>query len=154
MTSAQVVIDQTKEKEKQYVLQTYARAPFVLVEGNGMTVTDSEGKSYLDFGSGIAVNALGHADAEIMAAVQEQMAQLGHVSNLFHSPAQADLAEMLCSLSFADRVFFCNSGAEANEAAIKFARKYASTVHYPGKTEIVAFTDRCWPTTGWTTPGG
>ncbi len=135
------VLDNARNKEKQYVLQTYARAPFVLVEGSGMTVTDSEGKTYLDFGSGIAVNALGHADPEILAAVSEQMAQLGHVSNLFHSAPQADLAEMLCQLSFADRVFFCNSGAEANEAAIKIARKYASTVHYPGKTEVVAFSD-------------
>ena len=136
-----MTLDEAKTKDSQYVLHTYARAPFVLVEGKGMTVTDSQGKSYLDFGSGIAVNALGHADAEIMAAVAEQMAQLGHVSNLFLSPAQADLAEMLCERSFADRVFFCNSGAEANEAAIKFARKFGTTVHYPGKTDVLAFSD-------------
>ncbi len=131
--------DSARQKEGQYVLQTYTRAPFVLVKGRGMTLTDSEGRTYLDFTSGIAVNALGHADPEIVSAVQEQVALLSHVSNLFQSVPQAELAEMLCGLSFAGRIFFCNSGSEANEAAIKIARKYASTVHHPGKTEIVAF---------------
>ena len=128
-----------RSKESQYVLQSYARAPFVLVEGKGMTVTDSDGGTYLDFTSGIAVNALGHADPELVGAIQEQVSQLSHVSNLFHTAPQVELAEMLCESSFADRVFFCNSGSEANEAAIKFARKYATTTHFPGKTDIVAF---------------
>ncbi|GAB4416418.1 MAG: aspartate aminotransferase family protein [Anaerolineae bacterium] len=127
------------EKTARYVLNTYARAPFVLVQGHGAVVTDSDGKSYLDFAAGISVNALGHADPELVAAVSEQMAQLGHVCNLFYSAPQAELAELLCTLSFADKVYFANSGAEAIEAAIKFARKYARETFGPGKTELVAF---------------
>lgn len=127
-----------QEKTEQYVLHTYARAPFVLERGVGMVVVDGDGNEYLDFASGISVNALGHADAGIVAAVTEQIAQLSHVCNLYYSAPQADLAEMLCQLSFADKVYFANSGAEAVEAAIKFARKYARTLHGPGKTGIVA----------------
>jgi acetylornithine/N-succinyldiaminopimelate aminotransferase len=127
------------EKTAQYVLNTYTRPPFVLVSGQGMTVTDSDGKQYLDFGSGISVNALGHSDPEIVAVIQEQIAQLSHVCNLYHTAPHADLAELLCNLSFADKVYFANSGGEAVEAAIKFARKYARTTYGPGKTGIVAF---------------
>ncbi len=134
-----IIATEIVEKEGRYVLGTYKRAPFVLVEAAGMTVTDSTGKRYLDFGAGIAVNALGHADPEIVAVVQQQIAQLNHVSNLYHTAPHVELAEMLCNLSFADKVFFCNSGAEAIEAAIKFARKYARVTHDPGKTGIVAF---------------
>jgi len=129
------------EKTNRYIAGTYARAPFALVQGQGMIVTDSTGKQYLDFGSGIAVNALGHADAGIVEAVAEQVGQLSHICNLYYSEPQADLAEMLCNLSFADKVFFTNSGGEAIEAAIKFARKYAKATYGPGKTEIVAFTN-------------
>jgi acetylornithine/N-succinyldiaminopimelate aminotransferase len=132
--------DDIVKKEADYVLHTYNRAPFVLERGEGMTIYDTEGKTYLDFASGIAVNALGQSDPDIVAAVQEQVAQLNHVCNLFHTAPHADLAEQLCKLSFADKVFFCNSGAEANEAAIKFARKYARESYGPGKTGIVAFT--------------
>jgi predicted acetylornithine/succinylornithine family transaminase len=128
------------DKTAQYVLHTYARAPFTLVRGEGMSVFDSEGREYLDFVSGISVNALGHCDAEIAAAVQDQVAQLSHVCNLYHTAPQAELAESLCTLSFADKVYFGNSGGEAVEAAIKFARKYARHAHGPGKTGIVAFT--------------
>ncbi len=127
------------ETDAQYVLQTYKRAPFVLTTGQGMTVYDSDGRAYLDFGAGIAVNALGHADPEIVAAIQQQAATLSHVCNLYHTAPQAELARGLCELSFADSVYFCNSGAEAVEAAIKFARKYALTTHGPGKTGIVSF---------------
>lgn len=129
-----------KSIDAEHVLGTYARAPFVLSHGSGMTLYDTEGRSYLDFGAGIAVNALGHADPEIMAAVQTQMATLGHTSNLYSTAPQAELAAMLCDLSFADKVYFCNSGAEAIEAAIKIARKYGRVIHFPNKTEIVAFT--------------
>jgi acetylornithine/N-succinyldiaminopimelate aminotransferase len=128
------------EKEARYILGTYKRAPFVLVRGEGMTVYDSEGRSYLDFTSGIAVTSLGHSDPEVVTAIQEQAGQLSHVCNLYHTAPHVELAEMLCTLSFADKVFFCNSGAEALEAAIKFARKYARTAQGPGKTGIVAFT--------------
>lgn len=127
------------EKTARYVLNTYARAPFVLVKGQGAVLTDSDGKTYLDFAAGISVNALGHADPELVAAVSEQLAQLGHVCNLFYSAPQAELAELLCQHSFADKVYFANSGAEAVEAAIKFARKYARETFGPGKTELVAF---------------
>jgi acetylornithine/N-succinyldiaminopimelate aminotransferase len=129
----------TPDKTEQYVLHTYNRAPFTLVRGEGMYVYDSDGKRYLDFAAGISVNALGHADAELTAVVGEQMTQLGHICNLFYSTPQADLAEMLCTLSFADKVYFANSGTEAVEAAIKFARKYARYTYGPGKTGIVAF---------------
>lgn len=127
------------EKESQYVLGTYPRAPFVLTHGSGMEVFDTTGKAYLDFGSGIAVNVLGHADPEVAEAIAAQAAQLSHVCNLYHIAPHAELAAMLCDLSFADKVFFSNSGAEAVEAALKFARKYARTIHGPGKHEIVAF---------------
>jgi acetylornithine/N-succinyldiaminopimelate aminotransferase len=132
--------DDIIHKEATYVLQTYKRAPFVLVRGQGVTVTDSEGRDYLDFGSGIAVNALGHAHPDIVAAVQEQAATLGHVCNLYHTIPQAELAGALCERSFAEKIYFCNSGAEAVEAAIKFARKYALAAHGPGKTGVVSFT--------------
>ena len=130
----------TAEKTEQYVLHTYNRAPFTLVRGEGMYVYDTAGKRYLDFVSGISVNALGHADAGVVAAVAEQVAQLSHVCNLYYTAPQADLAEALCERSFADKVYFGNSGAEAVEAAIKFARKYARETFGPGKTEVVAFT--------------
>jgi acetylornithine/N-succinyldiaminopimelate aminotransferase len=128
------------QKTSEYILNTYPRAPIVFERGEGMFVIDSEGKRYLDFTSGISVNALGHAHPEIVTAAQEQIAQLSHVCNLYHSTPQANLAELLCKLSFADKVYFANSGAEAIEAAIKFARKYARTIYSPSKTEIVAFT--------------
>lgn len=129
------------QKTEQYVLHTYLRAPFTLERGEGMYLYDTEGKRYLDFVSGISVNALGHCDPEIVAAATDQIKQLSHVCNLFYSAPQADLAEQLVNQSFADRAYFCNSGTEAIEAAIKFARKYARTVHGPGKTGIVAFSE-------------
>ncbi|MCC6905457.1 MAG: aspartate aminotransferase family protein [Anaerolineae bacterium] len=128
-----------REKDSRHVLQTYGRAPFVLDRGVGMHVWDTDGKEYLDFTSGIAVTPFGHADPEIAAAVSDQMMRLGHVSNLYHTAPQAELADMLCAHSFADRVFFCNSGTEAIEGAIKFARKYARTVTDRPKTQIVSF---------------
>jgi acetylornithine/N-succinyldiaminopimelate aminotransferase len=110
------------------------------VSGQGVTVTDADGKDYLDFSSGIAVNALGQAHPDIVAAVQEQAATLGHVCNLYHTIPQAELAEALCAHSFADKIYFCNSGAEAVEAALKFARKFALSTHGPDKTGFVTFT--------------
>ncbi|MBN1427514.1 MAG: aspartate aminotransferase family protein [Anaerolineae bacterium] len=127
-----------KNKDAEHVLGTYARAPFVLSHGAGMTLYDTEGRGYLDFGAGIAVNALGHADPEIVAAIRTQAETLIHACNLYHTAPQAELAAELCALSFADKVYFCNSGAEANEAAIKFARKVGRGAQ-PGKTQIVAF---------------
>ncbi len=128
--------------EGRYVLQTYQRSPFVLERGAGCTLYDSQGRAYLDLAAGIAVNALGYGDPELLQAVQAQAARLIHVSNLYHTEPHVCLAQMLCERSFADRVFFCNSGAEANEGAIKFARKWAKTRfadRADRKVEIVAF---------------
>jgi predicted acetylornithine/succinylornithine family transaminase len=126
--------------EQAYVLQTYTRAPFVLDHGKGCWLYDTAGKDYLDCAAGIAVNALGHADPELVEVLAQQAAKLWHVSNLFHSAPQARLAKALCETSFADRVFFANSGAEANEGAFKFARKWAHEHFAANKSAIIAFT--------------
>jgi acetylornithine/N-succinyldiaminopimelate aminotransferase len=133
--------------EQKYVLQTYRRPEFVLVHGEGARVFDSQGRAYLDGVAGIAVNALGHRDPQVVAAIQAAAEGLIHVSNLYHTEPQARLAEWLVEHSFAERVFFCNSGTEAVEGALKFARKYARHA-FPqpetgadyAKTRIVAFT--------------
>jgi acetylornithine/N-succinyldiaminopimelate aminotransferase len=125
--------------DQRYVLDTYARAPFVLERGRGSWVYDSDGNAYLDCVAGIAVNALGHAHPELVAALTRQADLLWHVSNLYATAPQACLAQKLCESSFAERVFFCNSGAEANEGAFKFARKWAREAHGPKKHAIVAF---------------
>jgi acetylornithine/N-succinyldiaminopimelate aminotransferase len=128
--------------EQNHVVQSYVRPPFVLARGEGVTLYDTEGNAYIDFVAGIAVNSLGYGDPGLTAAI-EQALQTGviHVSNLYHTAPHAKLAALLCEKSFADRVFFCNSGAEANEGAIKFARKVAYEKGKAGKTEIVSFTD-------------
>ncbi len=115
-----------------------ARAPICLVRGDGMRVWDSDGREYLDFGAGLAVTALGHCHPRVTGAIREAAATLLHVSNLYHTAPQIHLAKLLCEHSFADRVFFCNSGAEANEAAIKLARKYAKERFASDRWEIVA----------------
>lgn len=125
--------------EARYVMQTYRRADVVLERGEGVYLFDTDGKRYLDFMSGIAVTALGHADPAVTAAVAEQAATLTHVSNLYHTIPGVGLARRLVTHSFADRVFFTNSGAEANEGALKFARKWARVHGGEGKHEIVAF---------------
>jgi acetylornithine aminotransferase (EC 2.6.1.11) len=111
-----------------YVINSYARFPIVLERGEGCRVWDTEGRDYLDFVAGIATCTLGHAHPAMVNAVNRQIQKLHHVSNLFYIPEQGDLAKWLVEHSCADRVFFCNSGAEANEGAIKLARKYAHTV--------------------------
>jgi predicted acetylornithine/succinylornithine family transaminase len=108
----------------KYVARTYARTPIALVRGKGTRVWDADGKEYLDFLAGIAVNSLGHCHPAILRAIREQSKKLLHVSNLYHILPQSELARELCHHSFAERVFFCNSGAEANEAAIKLVRRY------------------------------
>ncbi|KAG5567325.1 hypothetical protein RHGRI_002777 [Rhododendron griersonianum] len=110
--------------EARVLVGTYARAPAVLVSGKGCKLYDVEGREYLDMTSGIAVNALGHGDPDWVRAVTEQANVLAHVSNVYYSVPQVELAKRLVDSSFADRVFFSNSGTEANEAAIKFARKF------------------------------
>ena len=121
----------------RYLANTYARFPVVLERGEGCRVWDVEGKEYLDFVAGIAVCALGHCHPAVVQAVQAQAAKLLHVSNLYYIEPQIRLAELLCEHTFADRVFFCNSGAEANEAAIKLVRKYAKEHRGPERTEII-----------------
>jgi len=109
---------------KQFVFDTYGRAPIMLVSGRGCRVTDSNGREYLDFIGGLAACPLGHAHPKLTEAIARQAGTLIHVSNLFHIEPQIRLAKLLVEHSFADKVFFCNSGAEANEGAIKIARKY------------------------------
>jgi acetylornithine aminotransferase len=112
----------------QAVMSTYARFPLALERGAGCKVWDTEGREYLDFVAGIATCTLGHAHQAMIEAVTQQIQKLHHVSNLYYIPEQGELAKWLIENSCGDRVFFCNSGAEANEAAIKLARKYAHTV--------------------------
>ncbi|MBW2674837.1 MAG: acetylornithine transaminase [Deltaproteobacteria bacterium] len=109
----------------RYIMDTYTRLPIALVRGEGARVWDSDGKEYLDFLAGIAVCALGHSDPLVSDAICAQAKILMHVSNIYHIEPQVRFAELLVENSFADKAFFCNSGAEANEAAIKLARKYA-----------------------------
>jgi acetylornithine/N-succinyldiaminopimelate aminotransferase len=116
------------------LMNTYGRLPVTMVRGSGCLLYDADGREYLDFVAGIAVCNLGHCHPAVTAAITEQAGQLVHVSNLYHTTPQIELAETLCAHSFAERVFFCNSGAEANEAAIKLARKASPA----GKYEIIS----------------
>ncbi len=120
------VVDSSSEFDR-YVMDTYARFPIALERGEGCKVWDTNGKEYLDFVAGIATCTLGHAHPAMIKAVTEQIQKLHHVSNLYYLAPQGDLAKWLVQNSCADKAFFCNSGAEANEAAIKLARKYAHT---------------------------
>ncbi|MFO7322846.1 MAG: aspartate aminotransferase family protein [Chloroflexota bacterium] len=127
--------------EQEYIVQSYKRPPFVLVRGEGVTVYDAEGKAYLDWVAGIAVNALGYGDPQLTETIQQAATGLIHLSNLYYTAPQAELAALLVERSFADRVFFCNSGAEANEGAIKFARRVAYDSGQQDKVEIVCFSN-------------
>ena len=115
-----------KSIDKEYVAGTYARFPLEIVSGKGSLVYDENGKEYIDLGTGIAVNTFGVSDDEWVAAVTEQLTKCQHTSNLFYSAPCALLAKTLCERTGMKRVFFSNSGAEANETAIKVARKYAA----------------------------
>jgi acetylornithine/N-succinyldiaminopimelate aminotransferase len=115
-----------------------SRAPICIVRGEGARLWDTDGREYLDFGAGIAVANLGHCHPRVTGAIREAAATLLHVSNLYHTAPQIHLAKLLCEHSFADRVFFCNSGAEANEAAIKLARKYGRDRGASDRYEIIA----------------
>ena len=121
------------------VLPTYNRAPMAFVTGAGSWLTAEDGRRYLDLGAGIAVNALGHANPDLVAALTEQAGKLWHVSNLYRIPEQEKLAEMLVEKTFADTVFFTNSGTEAAELAIKMARKYHYEKGQPQRTQILTF---------------
>ncbi len=131
----------TMEMADKYMFQTYARFPLTLVKGKGCRVWDDTGKEYIDFVAGIAVCALGHSAPVVTQALKKQAETLVHVSNLYYTKPQIDLAKLLVENSFADRVFFCNSGAEANEAAIKLARRYANETAGKEKNTIVSMTN-------------
>ena len=117
------------ERSDKVIMKTYGRYPIVPVRGEGCRLWDADGNEYLDFLAGVAVNNLGHCHPKVVKAIQDQAATLIHCSNYYQIPQQIELAELLCSHSFADKAFFCNSGAEANEAAIKLARKYSREKH-------------------------
>jgi acetylornithine/N-succinyldiaminopimelate aminotransferase len=122
---------------EKYLANTYARYPVLLVKGKGTRVWDLEGEEYLDFVSGLAVCNLGHCHPKVVRAIQDQAVKLIHVSNFYYIEPQIQLASLLCKHSFADKVFFCNSGAEANEGAIKLARKYAKEKAGGDRYEII-----------------
>ncbi|QPO09503.1 acetylornithine/N-succinyldiaminopimelate aminotransferase [Sulfitobacter pontiacus] len=121
------------------VLPTYSRAPLSFVKGEGSWLIEQDGRRFLDLGAGIAVNALGHAHPALVAALTEQAGQLWHTSNLYEIPQQQELADRLVALSFADTVFFTNSGTEACELAVKMARKYFYDKGQSDRTEIITF---------------
>lgn len=125
------------EEAERYLMNTYKRYPVVLRKGSGVRVYGIDGKEYLDFVGGIAVNILGHCPRKVVIAVQKQVQRLIHCSNLYHIEPQIKLARLLVENSFADKVFFCNSGAEANEGAIKLARKFAKEYLSPDRFEII-----------------
>lgn len=127
------------ERNQRYLFPTYGRAPMALVRGEGCRVWDADGKVYLDFFASTVVTSLGHAHPALTRAITEQAHKILHVSNLHHSEPQSLLAEKLVQHSFADRVFLCNSGAEANEAAIKLARKHGAD-RGDGRFEILTAT--------------
>lgn len=133
MSTAQSWID----RGLTHVAATYARYPLVADRGAGCRLFDVDGKQYLDFLAGVAVNNLGHCHPKVVAAIQQQAGKLLHCSNFYHIPQQIELAELLCENSFGDRVFFCNSGAEANEAAIKLVRKYSFENHGGERNEVI-----------------
>ncbi|MDP2847969.1 MAG: aspartate aminotransferase family protein [Humidesulfovibrio sp.] len=127
-------------REKKVLCQTYGRYPLAIEKAVGARMTDLDGKEYVDLLAGIAVANLGHSHPELLKVMAEQAQELLHVSNLFFQPRQVELAEILLSTCACDRVFFCNSGAEANEAAIKLARRYMRTVRYKDAYEIITLT--------------
>ena len=126
--------------DRSPLYDTFARAPIAFARGEGAWVETTDGRRLLDFSGGIAVNALGHAHPALVKALTEQAGRLWHVSNLYRIPEQEALAEKLVRLSFADKVFFGNSGAEAVECAIKTARRYHFVDGHPERIEIVTFT--------------
>ncbi len=121
------------------VMPTYAREDIAFVNGEGVYLVDSEGRRYLDFGSGVSVTSLGHCHPHLVKALQDQAGQLWHCSNLYHIPGQEKLAERLVAATFADSVFFCNSGAEAVEAGLKMVRRYHDQAGNPDRYRVISF---------------
>ncbi len=131
----------TKELDNEYIAHSYGRFDVCLTKGKGSTLYDEQGKKYIDFGSGIGVTAFGICDDEWASAVSEQLTKVQHTSNLYYTEPCCVLAKMLCEKSGMKRVFFANSGAEANEGAIKFARKYSFDKYGEGRSTIITLTD-------------
>ena len=127
-----------QQLENTYMAETFSRFPVAIERGEGATLFDTEGKRYVDFGSGIAVNIFGANDEKWKAAVIDQLSRIQHVSNYYYSEPQLDLAELLCFRTGAKRVFFANSGAEANECALKAARKYSFDKYGEGRKKIIS----------------
>ncbi len=132
-----MTFDEVKDQLEENIMPSYARFDVALVSGKGATAKDCEGKEYIDFGSGIGVNSLGYCDDRWVKAVSEQAATLQHTSNLYYNPVQTRFAEMLCGMTGFSKVFFCNSGAEANECAVKIARKYGTETYGESHNQIV-----------------
>ena len=126
------------QRDQQYIAPTYARSPLEAACGAGAVCTGADGRRYIDFSSGIGVNSLGFCDPGWVAAVSGQAAKLQHLSNLYYTGPMVDLAELLCKRTFAKKVFFANSGAEANEGMIKAARKYSFDRYGKGRHMIVS----------------
>lgn len=126
-----------KNTDKEYIANTYARFDLQIASGKGALLVDESGKEYIDLGSGIAVNTFGACDTQWIEAVTQQLSTLQHISNLYYTEPQAKLAELLCKKTGMKKVFFCNSGAEANECAIKCARKYSSDKYGDQRNVII-----------------
>ncbi len=125
------------EDSDRFIMNTYSRFPVVFIKGRGTTLYSDDGREFLDFVAGIAVNVLGHCHPKVVVAIQKQAQRLIHISNLYHIEPQIRLARLLIQHSFADKAFFCNSGAEAVEAAIKLARKYSKDHYGENRYEII-----------------
>jgi predicted acetylornithine/succinylornithine family transaminase len=135
--AATMAAEEWIEDAQRYLMHTYARFPLVLSKGRGTRVSSRDGREYLDFVAGVAVNNLGHCHPKVTVAIQKQAQRLVHTSNLYYTEPQTRLAKALVTHSFADKVFFCNSGAEANEAAVKLARKAARLAGPGDRYEII-----------------
>lgn len=132
--------DEIKQREESLLCRTYGRYPLAVKNGKGSRLWDFDGKEYVDLLAGIAVTALGHSNEELAQVMEKQARKLIHVSNLFYQEEQLELAERLLATAHCDKAFFCNSGAEANEAAIKLARRYNQRVKENGRFKIISFT--------------
>jgi acetylornithine aminotransferase/acetylornithine/N-succinyldiaminopimelate aminotransferase len=132
--------EEIRKETEQFVMSTYGRQPVAFVRGRGAMLTDADGREYVDFLAGLAVCALGHSHPAVTAAIQQQAAELIHTSNLYLIPNQSKLARYLVDLSFGDKAFFCNSGAEANEGAIKLARRWQEKIGgRPDRKTVLSF---------------
>ncbi len=137
MTQASVAFTAMKEREEQSLCRTYGRYPLAIVRGKDSLLWDADGKQYIDLLAGIAVTGLGHCHTEVVQSLQKQAEKLWHISNLFYQEEQLDLAEKLLSTCHLEKAFFCNSGAEANEAAFKLARRYMRKIKKRDAYEII-----------------